>query len=235
MNRGWGGGLLFVFRGDGSRAQKLENRWNCLYSFVQGCSMYLSKSLLTCPKTNMRWAGLITVLLLFEFPKNFTCSKAMLRREFTSLTSISTSPGYQTLLPLHAGFSAYPGPSGSQNIWWNGNVLLKSLLISFSHSEWLCKSDCKTKMNMTFRERFKKKGKGKGDLSPKQSLLCLGTVGLRVLVYLLGLLTLLGPVVWRPIDTNPGFLFLLFKSFFWEKNSLFLFRASNHQIVNKKN
>ena len=40
MNRGWGGGLLFVFRGDGSRAQKLENRWNCLNSFVRGCSLY---------------------------------------------------------------------------------------------------------------------------------------------------------------------------------------------------
>ena len=38
MNRRWGGGLLFVFRGDGSRAQKLENRWNCLNSFVRGCS-----------------------------------------------------------------------------------------------------------------------------------------------------------------------------------------------------
>ena len=37
LNRGWGGGLLFVFRGDGSRAQKLENRWNCLNSFVRGC------------------------------------------------------------------------------------------------------------------------------------------------------------------------------------------------------
>ena len=37
FNRGWGGGLLFVFRGDGRRAQKLENRWNCLNSFVRGC------------------------------------------------------------------------------------------------------------------------------------------------------------------------------------------------------
>ena len=36
LNRGWGGGLLFVFRGDGSRAQKLENRWSCLNSFVRG-------------------------------------------------------------------------------------------------------------------------------------------------------------------------------------------------------
>ena len=27
-----------MFRGDGSRAQKLENRWNCLNSFVRGCS-----------------------------------------------------------------------------------------------------------------------------------------------------------------------------------------------------
>ena len=44
LNRGWGGGLLFVFRGDGSRAQKLENRWNCLNSFVRGCSMYQPKS-----------------------------------------------------------------------------------------------------------------------------------------------------------------------------------------------
>ena len=26
-----------MFRGDGSRAQKLENRWNCLNSFVRGC------------------------------------------------------------------------------------------------------------------------------------------------------------------------------------------------------
>ena len=127
----------------------------------------------------MWWAGLITVLPLFEFPKNCTCSMATLRTEFTSLTSISTTPGYQTLHSWHAKYLTYPGPSGSQNIWWNGNVLLKSLLISFSHSEWLCKSDCKKKMNMTFRKRFKKKEKGKGDLSPKQSLLCLGTLGLR--------------------------------------------------------
>ena len=35
LNRGWGGGLLFLFRGDRSRAQKLKNRWNCLNSFVQ--------------------------------------------------------------------------------------------------------------------------------------------------------------------------------------------------------
>ena len=27
-----------MFRGDGSRAQKLENRWNCLNGFVRGCS-----------------------------------------------------------------------------------------------------------------------------------------------------------------------------------------------------
>ena len=32
LNRWWGGGLLFLFRGDGSRGQKLENRWNCLNS-----------------------------------------------------------------------------------------------------------------------------------------------------------------------------------------------------------
>ena len=38
LNRGRGGGLLFLFRGDGSRGQKLENRWNCLNSFVRGCS-----------------------------------------------------------------------------------------------------------------------------------------------------------------------------------------------------
>ena len=36
MNRGWVWGLLFLFRGDRSRAQKLENRWNCLNSFVWG-------------------------------------------------------------------------------------------------------------------------------------------------------------------------------------------------------
>ena len=34
LNRGWEGGLLFLFRGDRRRAQKLENRWNCLNSFV---------------------------------------------------------------------------------------------------------------------------------------------------------------------------------------------------------
>ena len=33
---GWGGGVLFVFRGDRSRGQKLENRWNCPNSFVRG-------------------------------------------------------------------------------------------------------------------------------------------------------------------------------------------------------
>ena len=35
-----------MFRGDGSRAQKLENRWNCLNSFVQGCSFTLIGALL---------------------------------------------------------------------------------------------------------------------------------------------------------------------------------------------
>ena len=35
----WGGSLLFEFREDGSRAQKLENRWSCLNSFVRGCSL----------------------------------------------------------------------------------------------------------------------------------------------------------------------------------------------------
>ena len=39
LNRGWGGGLPFVFRGDQSRVQKLENRWSCLNSFVRGCSL----------------------------------------------------------------------------------------------------------------------------------------------------------------------------------------------------
>ena len=28
-----------MFRGDGRRAQKLENRWNCLNSFVRGCRL----------------------------------------------------------------------------------------------------------------------------------------------------------------------------------------------------
>ena len=46
LNRGWGGGLRFVFRGDGSRAQKLENTWNCLNSFVRGCSNYESRVLI---------------------------------------------------------------------------------------------------------------------------------------------------------------------------------------------
>ena len=41
MNRGWGGNSLFLFRGDRSRVQKLENRWNCLNSLVQGCSYSL--------------------------------------------------------------------------------------------------------------------------------------------------------------------------------------------------
>ena len=36
MNRGWVWVLLFLFRGDRSRAQKLENTWNCLNSFVWG-------------------------------------------------------------------------------------------------------------------------------------------------------------------------------------------------------
>ena len=38
LNRGWEGTLIFLFRGDGSMAQKLENRWICLNSFDQGCS-----------------------------------------------------------------------------------------------------------------------------------------------------------------------------------------------------
>ena len=32
LNRGWVRGLLFHFRGDRSRAQKLENIWKCLNS-----------------------------------------------------------------------------------------------------------------------------------------------------------------------------------------------------------
>ena len=38
LDRGWGGGLL-LFRRDGSRAKKFENRWNCLNSFVWGCRL----------------------------------------------------------------------------------------------------------------------------------------------------------------------------------------------------
>ena len=34
MNRGWGGCVLFLFREDGSMAQKLANRWNCFNSFA---------------------------------------------------------------------------------------------------------------------------------------------------------------------------------------------------------
>ena len=33
-----------MFRGDGSRAEKLENRLNCLNSFVQGCSSEICKN-----------------------------------------------------------------------------------------------------------------------------------------------------------------------------------------------
>ena len=195
----------------------------------------------------MWWAGLITVLLLFEFPKTFTCSTATLRKEFTSLTSISTSPRLSdTTFFTYAGYSTYPGPSGSQNIWWNGNVLLKSLLISFSHSEWLCKSDCKTKMNMTFRERLKKKGNWKGDLSPKQSLLCLGTVGhkrfgLPIREEGRGGEGPTGPSCLKTDWHKPGLNFNLCiffscsKAFSGEKILYSFFRASNHQIVNKKN
>ena len=51
--------------------------------------------------------------------------------------------------------------------------------------------------------------------------------------------TQLGPVVQRLMSTNPGlnfnlgFLFFCLKTFFWIIFSL-LFRASNHQIVDKK-
>ena len=40
-----------MFRGDGSRAQKLENRWNCLNSFVRGCSNKL-KTDMNNPETH---------------------------------------------------------------------------------------------------------------------------------------------------------------------------------------
>ena len=40
LNRGWGGGLLFLFRRDGSRAQKLENRWNIVSTVLSGVVNY---------------------------------------------------------------------------------------------------------------------------------------------------------------------------------------------------
>ena len=39
LSIGGGEGVAFLFRGDESRAQKLENRWNCLNSFVRGCRL----------------------------------------------------------------------------------------------------------------------------------------------------------------------------------------------------
>ena len=188
----------------------------------------------------MWWAGLITVLLLFWISQKLY----LLNGHVKNRIQYPLAPGYKTLLSLHAKYSTYPGPSGSQNIWWNGNVLLKSLLMSFSHSEWLCKSDCKTKMNMTFKI-FKKQGKGKGDLSPKQSLLCLGTVGRKRF----GL-----PIRWegrggtywaqlfegRLTLTRDYILicvpFSLVQKLFSGKKILYsFFRASSHQNVNKKN
>ena len=50
----------------------------------------------------------------------------------------------------------------------------------------------------------------------------------------------LGPVLRRPISANPGlnfnlgFFFFCLKAFSWIR-FFFLFRASNHQIVGKKN
>lgn len=42
MNRGWGGCVLFLFREDGSKAQKLENRWNCFNSFAEVVALFWS-------------------------------------------------------------------------------------------------------------------------------------------------------------------------------------------------
>ena len=39
LNRRWGGVLLFLFRGDGSLAQKWQNKWNFLIRFVLGCRL----------------------------------------------------------------------------------------------------------------------------------------------------------------------------------------------------
>ena len=41
IEKGWGGGLfvpLILFKGDSSDAQMFGNWWNCLNSFVRGCS-----------------------------------------------------------------------------------------------------------------------------------------------------------------------------------------------------
>ena len=37
LNKGGDGVYFFLFRGDRSRAQNLENRWNCVNSFVRSC------------------------------------------------------------------------------------------------------------------------------------------------------------------------------------------------------
>ena len=39
LDRGWGGGLL-LFRRDGSRVQKLENRWNIVSTVLSGVVDY---------------------------------------------------------------------------------------------------------------------------------------------------------------------------------------------------
>ena len=45
----------------------------------------------------------------------------------------------------------------------------------------------------------------------------------------------LGPFVRRPMSSNPGFLFLLFKSIFSENFLLYLYRAFNHQTADQWN
>ena len=42
MNRGWGGCVLFLFREDGSMAQKLENRRHCFNSFAEVIAFFWS-------------------------------------------------------------------------------------------------------------------------------------------------------------------------------------------------
>ena len=50
----------------------------------------------------------LTVLLLFKFlKKNITCILGKLKTELTSSIAKSTSPGYWTLLSLHAGGSVW--------------------------------------------------------------------------------------------------------------------------------
>ena len=118
-----------MFRGDGSRAQKLENRWNCLNSFVRGCRITNTKKFqhISPVLRKLHW---IPVIKRIEFKILTITHKALnemgpsyIYCRFITLTSarfcINCITGLSLVVPIHQtqAYGACSFPVDAPTVW----------------------------------------------------------------------------------------------------------------------